>query len=464
MIKLLRGLVLSLLVFAVIMPAVSAAPVAEVSWTYNAGSEIKDVAISEGGKYTAVVSEDRYLHLINSSEKLMWKEEIDNVPTKVAISSGGEKVFAADGSKVYLFNKTGDMLWKFLEGSEISALDTTSSGDFLAAGSISYQVYLLDGENGDVLWKYRTNGPVMSIAISRDSNRVVAGTSRGSTYMFDSNNGRLLWEYNSKRSVNGVEILNDRVVSGERYLNFLKDGNRVGYFMNIVCDISGIETTSDGMYILVGCENGEVYFMDISKDVLWSYDVDKLSLGASISPEGSRAAVGGGSSVYILSAPDITSPEVQITGPEEGEEVSGIVKIDAAVTEDSGYTVRVLIDGSFACSKLPCDWNTWAASEGEHEITVEIKDARENIGEDKITVNFKPSLLQNIPGEISEKQKIVKEKLDETVSKSLPPFRKHRDYGTIIKAALLVVAVYIAIRILRRPKTYKWKKGKGRGR
>lgn len=427
-------------------------------WTFETGGTVNGVAISGEGNYTVAASSDGYLYLLNKSKKLMWKEQTKSPPLKVAISSDGERIFAGDESSVYLYNKTGHMKWEFSEGENIMDLDTTPGGDFVLVGSQSYYVYLLDKE-GDIVWKYRTNAPVMSVSISGSGELITAGSTRGSTYLFD-RKGELLWEYLSGRSIDGVGILGEQVVSGERYLNFLEDGRKVSTSTKVVCDISSIETTSDNEFMLVGCEDGKVSFFDSAKKRHWVYEIGRTSYDSSISFDGSYIAVGGGKGIYILASPDISLPLVKITGPEEGASVSGIVKIDASIVESSSYILRVFIDGDFACSKLPCNWNTGAAAEGEHEIIVEVNDSWGNVGTDKVDVILRHSLLQNITGEIIEKQDTLKEKINETFPRGLPPLKKHTDYGPVVKAVILILAAVVVYKVLKllRPKKYKWRR------
>jgi len=288
--------------------------------------------------------------------------------------------------------------------------------------------------------------------------------------------GNLLWEYISRRSIDGVSILGNQVVSGERYPIFLEDGNKVGTYTNNACDITGIEATEDEGSVLVGCGDGYVYLLDSSKKRHWSYNVGKTSLDSSISPKGDYIAISGDKTVYILKSPDITPPIIIIKTPESGSTVSGTVIIDASVVEDSSYVTRVLIDGDFACSKLPCSFNTGASSEGSHEITIEVNDSGGNIVSETIPVTIKHSLLDDIASEISEtqesieekqetikaKEEALKEKISETLPSNLPPIREHRDYGTTIMGVLLILSVFLTFKILRPkiPKKGKVRRGK----
>lgn len=457
-----------------ILPQASAAPVPELFWSYDTGGTVTGVAVSDGGEYFAAASSDGYLYFLNNSKTLMWKVKTEDTPLKVAVSRDGSRIFASDRSLIYLYNKTGDVQWEFFVGDDTVDLAVTPSGDRMVAGSLNNNVYLLN-DVGGMLWKYDTKSPVLSVAISSDGKYIAAGTSGKITYMLN-RDGDLLWEYISKNSVDGVGILGTQVLSGERYPIFLVDGNNVWSYSNVVCDITGIKTASDDEFALVGCGDGEVYLIDGSKKRHWSYDVGKASFDSSISARGDFAVVAGESTVYILESPDVVPPIVEITTPVEGESVSGIVEIDAEVVEDSEYTLRVLIDGDFACSKLPCSWNTGASAEGEHEITIEAEDSGGNTGRGSVNVILKQTLFGDIAGEISEKQETfeekqeaikdteeaIKERLDETLPESLSPIRQDRDYSPIIKGILIIISVYIVLKVLRPiiPKRKKTRRGK----
>jgi hypothetical protein len=456
-----------LVVPLIIMQSVAAAPVPELFWSYDTGGTVTGVAVSDGGNYTAAASSDGYVYFLNNSKTLMWKEEIEDTPLKVAVSRDGSKIFVGSGSAIHLYNKTGNEQWSYLIGDEVIDVAVTPSGDRIVVGSLNHHVYMLN-DVGGILWKYKTNAPVFSVAISSDGKYVAAGTSGSITYML-TGDGNLLWEYISKRSIDGVGLLGTQVLSGERYTTFLEDGNKVGANSNIVCDITGIETTSNDEFALVGCGDGKVYLLDESKKKQWSYDLGETSQDSSISPRGDYAVIAGGNTVYILESPDIVPPIVEITRPVEGESVSGIVEIDADVVEDSEYILRVFIDRDFACSKLPCNWNTGASAEGEHEITVEVNDSGGNAAAESVNVILEQNLLGDIAGEISEKQETVEEKqeaiketeeviketeeaikehLDGTLPESLPPIRQDRDYSPIVKGSLIIVSAYIVLKVL----------------
>jgi hypothetical protein len=462
--------VIFLAVSLFLLPQASASVAPTLFWSYDTGSTVTGVAISDGGVYTAAASSNGYLYFLNNSKTLMWKVETDGIPFKVAVSSDGKRIIVGDGSSVYLYNKTGHLLWDFLIADDITDISITPSGDRIAVGSLNSHVYLFNN-NGGLLWKYKTNGPVVSAAISADGKYVAAGTTTKITYML-TRDGNLLWEHIGKRSVDGLGILGTQLVAGERYPTFLEDGNSVGSFTSMVCDITGIKTTADDEYVLIGCGDGEIYMLDSNRKKQWSYDAGKASLDSSISPKGDFAVIGAGNTVYMLESPDIVPPIVDITNPRDGEVISGIVEIGVSIVDDSDYVLRILIDGDFACSKLPCNWNTGTATEGEHSIALEVNDSGGNVGTDSVNVNIEHGALGEIAGEIAEKTEIiedaqdeikekeeaVREKIDETVPQNLPPVRTNRDYSGIIKGAAIILIVYAAL------KFFLPKKAKGRGK
>ncbi|MEE8400992.1 MAG: hypothetical protein V3R86_02415, partial [Candidatus Hydrothermarchaeaceae archaeon] len=81
-------------------------------------------------------------------------------------------------------------------------------------------------------------------------------------------------------------------------------------------------------------------------------------------------------------------------------------------------------------------------------------------GTDKATVNLKHSLLQNITGEITEKQNTLRERINVTLPRGLPPLKKHTDYGPAVKAVILILAAVVVYKVLKllRPKKYKWRR------
>lgn len=91
---------------------------------------------------------------------------------------------------------------------------------------------------------------------------------------------------------------------------------------------------------------------------------------------------------------DRTPPTVEILSPKMDERVNGTITISASATDNVGVkTVEYSIDSGTWTTMEPVgdsiytgEWNTASVYDGEHTITVRAKDARNNVGEDSITV------------------------------------------------------------------------------
>ncbi|NIP34917.1 MAG: PQQ-binding-like beta-propeller repeat protein, partial [Thermoplasmata archaeon] len=68
-------------------------------------------------------------------------------------------------------------------------------------------IYLFD-KSGRLLWKYTNPEPFSSVAISDDGNFIVAGSDDHVTYFFD-RRGLLLWRYSADKKIRCVEISED---------------------------------------------------------------------------------------------------------------------------------------------------------------------------------------------------------------------------------------------------------------
>jgi hypothetical protein len=114
------------------------------------------------------------------------------------------------------------------------------------------------------------------------------------------------------------------------------------------------------------------------------------------------------SSYYSYSVVDTTDPDLEITNPTEGEEVSDVVTITVTATDPgSGITsVRIFIDNTevteLTSAPFTYAWNTTLVLDGTHDISVT---AYDNAGNDvtvtiSVTVNNAPIFTPQIPAEI----------------------------------------------------------------
>jgi Leucine-rich repeat (LRR) protein len=97
---------------------------------------------------------------------------------------------------------------------------------------------------------------------------------------------------------------------------------------------------------------------------------------------------------------DNTPPQVSIINPQNGQVVSGIVKIQVKATDNVGVTkVEYYIDGKKVgeSTKSPYEysWDTTKYANGNHTIQVKAYDKAGNVGNAKITVNVQ-NIKQNV--------------------------------------------------------------------
>jgi len=81
-------------------------------------------------------------------------------------SDGEHIVVGSEDNYIYLFNKKGELLWKYRTGSSVYSVSITSGGVYIVAGGEG-SVYLFN-RKGEILWKYETDGSVRSVSITPD--------------------------------------------------------------------------------------------------------------------------------------------------------------------------------------------------------------------------------------------------------------------------------------------------------
>jgi endonuclease/exonuclease/phosphatase family metal-dependent hydrolase len=104
--------------------------------------------------------------------------------------------------------------------------------------------------------------------------------------------------------------------------------------------------------------------------------------------------------VFYMNIPnnDVTSPEITIISPEEGEVVSGVVFVNFTVSDQSPISKReILIDGAVRANTQVFSWNTTLEVNGAHNVTCRAQDSYSNWGEAMIMVEVSNQVSQNNP-------------------------------------------------------------------
>jgi WD40 repeat protein len=162
----------------------------KVAWNQPMKGKMRKVAISADGFYIAAAPSDSSLQYMDKLGKLYWSHRIENNISAMDMSSSGDYIFvgAEGGShpgQVALFHRTEGLLWRYITGqAAVGSAAISSTGAFMAAGSQNDEVFLFH-RNQKLAWKTRLDGPVDAVAISPDGMFTVAGTRKGTVYFFD---------------------------------------------------------------------------------------------------------------------------------------------------------------------------------------------------------------------------------------------------------------------------------------
>ena len=162
------------------------------------------VAITYDGDYI-VAREGNNIYLFNKEGEVLWNYKIEdaiNPPLLASVSITSDGTYIAAGGedgKVHILSNEGMLLRTFITGSvsKIDDVAVTPDGNYIAAGSQT-AVYLFNKE-GEVLWKYNTNGLIRqlpffaSISVTSDGNYIAATIRRDKLCLLS--DGLLLWKY-----------------------------------------------------------------------------------------------------------------------------------------------------------------------------------------------------------------------------------------------------------------------------
>ncbi len=98
-----------------------------------------------------------------------------------------------------------ELVLRYKTDGSIYSVSITPDGSYIAAGSSDNKIYLFD-RSGKLLWSYETGSWVWSVSITPDGSYIVAaGGGDGNVYLFD-RNGKLLWKYRTKGAIYSISI------------------------------------------------------------------------------------------------------------------------------------------------------------------------------------------------------------------------------------------------------------------
>ncbi|MBI3640710.1 MAG: PQQ-binding-like beta-propeller repeat protein [Thaumarchaeota archaeon] len=263
--------------------------------------------------------------------KQIWNYQVDGEVLSVAASHDASYVAAAtrlqemhtddnahQGS-VYLFDKSGNQLWKYESNRKMDGVSISGNGQYVVA--TGYQIasgpagiyenpaiYLFD-KNGTMLWKNEMSGwsTIWGANISYDGS--IISTVAQDKVLYLNKDGNLLWSISSKELENATEKTDDQLY--------------------------GITMTPDGSLLAVRSSN-DVFLLNNEGKMLWKFSTQYGNGGWALISKNAKyvfasdAASGSDGNAYLI---DASSGSLlwkrQVGGP----------SLDVGMSDDGSYIV-----------------------------------------------------------------------------------------------------------------------------
>jgi outer membrane protein assembly factor BamB/tetratricopeptide (TPR) repeat protein len=272
------------------------------TWRYTIEGYALDMDISSGAELIViggVIGENNgIIYLFDKSGRLLWKYTNPEPFSSVAISDDGNFIVAgSDDHQTYFFDRRGLLLWRYSADKKIRCVEVSEDGQMLVTGSDDNNVYFFDNSRRikRFAWKYRFDNSTSAVAMSKKGNYILAGSDDHGIYALDSD-GQLMWKHTAKGAITSVSV--------SKFADYLVAGSQDG---NIYCfNIGGKETWTQptggsvlsvavdlrGTTIVGYSQDGSLYCLDERGTLLW-----KLTTG---DPEGRVSITDDGQVVMCL--------------------------------------------------------------------------------------------------------------------------------------------------------------------
>ena len=211
-------------------------------------SAITTVDIADNGAFFVGTRSGYYF---SSASGRILEETNESIFESVSMSENGEIVISGTNKEILICDTNG-----FKDRKEVSwpvSLTAVSASGDTAVATTKDRIFLYHKSTNS--WKERpTNGTILDIAISDDGSTIACGMMTRFIWILDS-------ELNLKMTF-GVSV-----------------------------DPHYIDITSNGKYAVCGGRQGYIFYFDLSRKEIWSYNTEKIVEKVSISTEGGLVAV-----------------------------------------------------------------------------------------------------------------------------------------------------------------------------
>lgn len=267
------------------------------SWFYEAPNEFICVDISTDGQYIVAGTEDFKVYLFHySSSTPIWTFESDDLISHIAISSDGNYIVAARYSReFYVFNRSDPTpLWEFDVGSNliIQSLAISSEGQYLA---VVYDKLYFFNISSYLLWN--TNFTARNVALSSNGHYIALSGQDDKQYLLNYTSPTPMWSYETGSIITvSISANGDYIVAGQttalpstygRVYVFNRYSSTPMWFYDYSCEVSAVDISADGNYIVTGGYNGNIcLFKTTDSTPIWNYRTEGEIRSSSINYDG----------------------------------------------------------------------------------------------------------------------------------------------------------------------------------
>ncbi len=276
----------------------------ELEWTASINDYVTSVALSGDGQYMVLgsyedvdgIDYDGSVYLYNQTGDRLWRHKVEEPVNSVAISSNGNNIAAGsnDGYVYFFSNNQSEPIWRYDTGTNWLTLAMSADGEYIVVGCWNGDVLLL-ARNGTKLWSYTTGDQVQTVDISDDGALITAGGYEDIVYLF-AHNGTKLWEYYAGNNIADVSISGNEAfitaAAGDKILFFSQDGDKLWEYLT-GSPVQSIAVSADGDYIAAASRDENIYLFDNDGNKIWNYDTDEDMDHVSISDDGKYITSGG---------------------------------------------------------------------------------------------------------------------------------------------------------------------------
>ncbi len=266
------------------------------TWRYTIEGYALDMDISDGAELIViggVIGENNgIIYLFDKSGRLLWKYTNPEPFSSVAISDDGNFIVAgSDDHQTYFFDRRGLLLWRYSADKKIRCVELSEDGQLLVAGSDDNNVYFFDNSRRikRFAWKYRFDNSTSAVAMSKKGNYILAGSDDHGIYALDSD-GQLMWKHTAKGPINTVSVSKfaDYLVAGSQDGNIycFNIGGKETWAMPTGGSVQDIKVDLRGTTIAAYSQDGFLYCLDERGTLLWKLDIGDPEGRVSITDNG----------------------------------------------------------------------------------------------------------------------------------------------------------------------------------